>query len=121
MGYYANAALERSYRERSCCGYPSREETLTYYLEDLQAMLSPRCDAARYTGVKGRYRYYEVLWAAAPGERDIYAAIAEVEALLHCEAYRYLRYFLRDFPVEKSRKGMEWGKEFHGTTRNFAI
>lgn len=41
MGYYANAALERSYRERSCCGYPIREETLTYYLEDLQAMLSP--------------------------------------------------------------------------------
>ena len=87
MGYYANAALERSYRERSCCGYPSREETLTYYLEDL--MLSPHCDAARYAGVKGRYRYYEVLWAAAPSERDIYAAIAEVEALLHCEAYRY--------------------------------
>ena len=79
MGYYANAALERSYRERSCCGYPSREETLTYYLEDLQAMLSPRCDAARYAGVKGRYRHYEVLWAAAPGERDICAAIAEVE------------------------------------------
>lgn len=24
MGYYANAALERSYRERSCCGYLSR-------------------------------------------------------------------------------------------------
>ena len=41
MGYYANAALERSYQERSCCSYPSREETLTYYLEDLQAMLSP--------------------------------------------------------------------------------
>ena len=60
MGYYANAALERSYQERSCCGYPSREETLTYYLEDLQAMLSPHCDAARYAGVKGRYRYYEV-------------------------------------------------------------
>ena len=91
MGYYANAALERPYQERSCCGYPSREETLTYYLEDLQAMLSPRCDAARYAGVKGRYRYYEVLWAA----------IAEVEALLHCEAYRYgsaigiVPYFLR--------------------------
>ena len=33
----------------------------------------------------------------------------------------YLRYFLWDFPVEKSRKGTEWGKEFHGTTRNFAI
>ncbi|RHP74056.1 hypothetical protein DXA48_07815 [Ruminococcus sp. OF02-6] len=31
------------------------------------------------------------------------------------------RYFLRDFPGEKSRKGTEWGKEFHGTTRNFAI
>ena len=42
-----------------------------------------------------------VLWAAAPGERDICAAIAEVEALLHCEAYRYgsaigiVPYFLR--------------------------
>ena len=68
MGYYANAALERSYQERSCCGYPSREETLTYYLEDLQARLSTHCDAARYTGVKGRYRYYEVPWAAAPCE-----------------------------------------------------
>ncbi|RHP78611.1 hypothetical protein DXA36_32195 [Eisenbergiella sp. OF01-20] len=33
----------------------------------------------------------------------------------------YLRYFLRDFPVEKSRNGRAWGKEFHGTTRNFAI
>ena len=31
------------------------------------------------------------------------------------------RYFLRDFPVEKSRIGKEWRKEFHGTTRNFAI
>lgn len=87
MGYYANAALERSYQERSCCGYPSREETLTYYLEDLQAMLSPRCDAARYAGVKGRYRYYEVPWAAAPSERDICAAIAEVEHLLARERY----------------------------------
>ena len=86
MGYYANAALERSYRERSCCGYPSREETLTYYLEDL--MLSPRCDAARYAGVKGRYRYYEVPWAAAPSEWDICAAIAEVEHLLARERFR---------------------------------
>lgn len=34
MGYYANAALERPYQERSCCGYPSREETLAYYLEE---------------------------------------------------------------------------------------
>ena len=86
MGYYANAALERSYRERSCCGYPSREETLTYYLEDL--MLSPHCDAARYAGVKGRYRYYEVPWAAAPSEWDICAAIAEVEHLLARERFR---------------------------------
>lgn len=101
MGYYANAALEQSYQERSCCGYPSREETLSYYLENLQAMLSPRCDAARYAGVEGRYRYYEVPWAAVPGERDICAAIAEVEALLRREAYRYgstigiVPYFLR--------------------------
>lgn len=101
MGYYANAALERSYQARSCCGYPSRKETLTYYLEDLQAMLSPHCDTAKYVGVKGRYRYYEAPWAAVPGERDICAAIAEVENLLRCEAYRYgsaigiVPYFLR--------------------------
>lgn len=87
MGYYANAALERSYRERSCCGYPSREETLTYYLEDLQGMLSPRCDVARYAGVKGRYRHYEVPWAAAPSEWDICAAIAEVEHFLARERF----------------------------------
>lgn len=101
MGYYANAALERSYQERSYRGCASREETLMYYLEDLQAMLSPHCDAAKYAGVEGRYRYYEAPWAAAPSERDICAAIAEVETLLHCEAYRYgstigiVPYFLR--------------------------
>ena len=78
MGYYTTAALEQVPSERVYRGCASREETLTYYLEDLQAMLSPQSDAARYTGVKGRYRYYEVLWAAAPGERDICAAIAEV-------------------------------------------
>lgn len=47
----------------------------------------PHCDAARYAGVKGRYRYYEVPWAAAPSERDICAAIAEVEHLLARERF----------------------------------
>ena len=47
----------------------------------------PHCDAARYAGVKGRYRYYEVPWAAAPSERDICAAIAEVERLLARERF----------------------------------
>lgn len=87
MGYYTTAALEQVSSERVYRGCASREETLTYYLEDLQAMLSPCCDAARYTGVKGRYRYYEVPWAAAPCERDICAAIAEVEHLLARERY----------------------------------
>lgn len=101
MGYYTTAALEQVSSERVYRGCASREETLTYYLEDLQAMRSPQSDAARYTGVKGRYRYYEVPWAAAPCERAICAAIAEVEALLRCEAYRYgsaigiVPYFLR--------------------------
>ena len=64
-------------------------------------MLSPQSDTARYAGIKGRYRYYEVPWATVPGDRDICAAIAEVEALLRCEAYRYgsaigiVPYFLR--------------------------
>ena len=86
MGYYTTAALEQVPSERVYRGCASREETLTYYLEDLQAMLSPRCDAARYAGVKGRYRYYEVPWAA-PSERDICAAIAEVEHLLARERF----------------------------------
>lgn len=88
MGYYTTAALEQVPSERVYRGCASREETLTYYLEDLQAMLSPHCDAARYVGVKGRYHYYEVLWAAAPGERDICAAIVEVEHLLARERFR---------------------------------
>lgn len=87
MGCYTTAALEQVPSERVYRGCTSREETLTYYLEDLQAMLSPRCDAARYTGVKGRYHYYEVPWAAAPSERDICAAIVEVEHLLAREHF----------------------------------
>lgn len=87
MGYYANAALEQAYPERVYRGCAGREETLSHYLEDLQAMLSPQSDAARYAGVKGRYHYYELPWAAAPGERDICAAIAEVERLLVRERY----------------------------------
>ena len=87
MGYYANAALEQAYPERVYRGCAGREETLSYYLEDLQAMLSPRSDTARYAGVKGRYHYYELPWAAAPSERDISAAIAEVERLLARERY----------------------------------
>ena len=87
MGYYTTAALEQVPSERVYRGCASREETLTYYLEDLQAMLSPQNDAARYAGVKGRYHYYEVPWAAAPSERDICAAIAEVEPLLARERF----------------------------------
>jgi len=87
MGYYTTAALEQVPSERVYRGCASREETLTYYLEDLQAMLSPHCDAAKYAGVEGRYRYYEVPWAAAPCGRDICAAIAEVERLLARERF----------------------------------
>lgn len=87
MGYYANAALERTPSERIYRGCAGREETLSYYLEDLQAMRSPHSDTARYAGVRGRYRYYELPWAAASGERDVCAAIAEVERLLARERY----------------------------------
>ena len=87
MGYYTTAALEQAHPDRVYRGCASREETLSYYLEDLQAMLSPQTDTARYVGVKGRYRYYELPWAAAPSDRDICAAIAEVERLLARERY----------------------------------
>ena len=87
MGYYTTAALEQAHPERVYRGCAGREETLSYYLEDLQAMLSPHSDIAKYAGVKGRYRYYELPWVAAPSERDICAAIAEVERLLARERY----------------------------------
>ncbi|TDA20588.1 phosphoglycerate mutase [Extibacter muris] len=36
--------------------------------------------------------------------------------------YLFHSYPIRDnFGGETRRKGMEWGKEFHGTTRNFAF
>ena len=87
MGYYANAALEQAPSKRVYRGCASREETLSYYLEDLQAMLSPHSDTARYAGIKGRYRYYELPWVAGPSERDICAAIVEAERLLARERY----------------------------------
>ena len=48
-------------------------------------------------------------------KRQVYRN-TEIKTILFI-SYPFLsdpRYFLRDFPVEKSRKGMEWGKEFHG-------
>jgi len=94
MGYYPNRAIEEQeaaaqmYVDRT---YPSRRETLEYYLEDLNGMLErldemrphdpmhPKYDKYFYS--KGKYRYYEVLWGN-PTVEDILAAIAEVKDLI---------------------------------------
>jgi len=103
MGYYPNRAIEEQeaaaqmYVDRT---YPSRRETLEYYLEDLTGMLE-RLDEMRphdpmhpqydkFFCSTGRYRYYEVMWAEdpAPTVEDVLAAIAEVKDLiwmLDCE------------------------------------
>ncbi|ERI73693.1 hypothetical protein CLOSYM_04721 [[Clostridium] symbiosum ATCC 14940] len=56
------------------------------------------------------------------GNRTVYRN-TEIKTILFISYpfLSYLRYFLRDFPVEKSPKGTKWGKEFHGTTRNPAF
>lgn len=76
MGYFSRKAAElhdRGWPDRS---YPSRRETLQYYLEDLTQALEILNDSRpqdrlhqlydRNFYSNGRYRYYEVLWAERP-------------------------------------------------------
>ena len=77
-------------REDRC--YPSRRETLEYYLEDLTSALEslsgtcphdpmdPAFDEIFYSN--GRYRYNEVLWADHVTVQDLLAAITEVKELI---------------------------------------
>jgi len=95
MCYFPNRAIKEEeeaaaqmYVDRT---YPSRRETLEYYLEDLTGMLErldemrphdpthPKYDKFFYS--KGKYRYYEVLWGK-PTVEDVLAAIAEVKDLI---------------------------------------
>lgn len=78
--------------QRVYAGWPSRRETLMYYLEDLIAalekkdearthdVLSPDFDRDFYSD--GRYRYYEVLNAGQITVQDLLCAIAEVKEKL---------------------------------------
>ena len=78
--------------QRVYAGWPSRRETLMYYLEDLIAalekkdearthdVLSPDFDRDFYSD--GRYRYYEVLNAGRTTVQDLLCAIAEVKEKL---------------------------------------
>jgi len=74
--------------ERADLGYPSPQETLHYYLEDLTAALErlgetrprhpmdPEFDRSFYS--TGRYHYYEVL-SVQHTVQDLLCAIREVE------------------------------------------
>lgn len=95
MGYFSNYTPDSNPTglfERSVCSYPSRLETLNYYLDDLTSALEtvdqnrphnqlhPEYDRCFYSS--GRYRYYEVLWAEQVSVQDLLAAIAEVQELI---------------------------------------
>ena len=95
MGYFSNYTPDSNPTglfERSVCGYPSRLETLNYYLVFLiyaletvylnlpHMQLDPDFDSCFYSS--GRYRYYEVLWAEQVSVQDLLAAIAEVQELI---------------------------------------
>lgn len=95
VGYYSNRSIGKqeemamTYIDRS---YPSRRETLEYYLEDLTnflASMEKECPHDRayseYGGnccSTGRYRYYEVLWAPDCTKQDVLAAIEEVRSMI---------------------------------------
>ena len=94
MGYFSNLAITRrtGTSGREDRSYPSRRETLEYYLEDLTSALEslsgtrphdpmdPAFDEIFYSN--GRYRYNEVLWADHVTVQDILAAITEVKELI---------------------------------------
>ena len=95
MSYFSNYAIdygEAAAFERSTRGYPTRRETLNYYLDDLTAMLEqldedrphdllhPEYD--KFFHSTGRYRYFEVLWADQVTVQDLLVAIAEVRELI---------------------------------------
>lgn len=95
MGYFSECAIDyakaASY-ERVDYSYPTKQETLNYYLEDLTSALEkldeerphdplhPEYD--RYFYSAGEYRYFEVLWAERVTVQDLLAAIAEVQELI---------------------------------------
>lgn len=95
MGYFSECAIDyvqsASY-ERVDYSYPTKQETLNYYLEDLTSALEkldeerphdplhPEYD--RYFYSTGKYRYFEVLWAERVTVQDLLAAIAEVQELI---------------------------------------
>lgn len=102
MGYFSNYTPDSNPTglfERSVCSYPSRLETLNYYLDDLTSALEtvdqnrphnqlhPEYDRCFYSS--GRYRYYEVLWAEQVSVQDLLAAIAEVQELIRNASYDY--------------------------------
>ena len=89
MGYFSNLAITRrtSTSGREDRSYPSRRETLEYYLEDLSLSgarphdpMDPAFDGIFYSN--GRYRYNEVLWADHVTVQDILTAVAEVKELI---------------------------------------
>ena len=94
VGYFSNCAIdheEAAAFERAAGSYPTRQETLNYYLETLTMALeelggghphdpfpSEYDSSSRPTR---RYRYFEVPWAK-PTVQDLLAAIAEVRELI---------------------------------------
>jgi len=78
--------------QRIYAGWPSKRETLTYYLEDLESKLQqldktrshdPYDESFDRTFYSyARYHYYEVLWAKHITVQDILYAIAEVREKL---------------------------------------
>lgn len=95
MGYFSEYAIDyakaASY-ERVDHSYPTKQETLNYYLEDLTSALEQLDEACPHGPLHpeygrsfystGKYRYFEVLWAEQVTVQDLFAAITEVQELI---------------------------------------
>ena len=90
MGYFSKLNLEMQERVHIDRSYPSRCETLGYYMEDLTYALENRGVSvealARSTqnglidfyNPRARYHYFSVLWASDYTINDLIMAVGEV-------------------------------------------
>ena len=94
MGYFSDLNLEIREQVQIDRTYPSRCETLSYFMENLTDALEARgvsvealAQSARnglidYYNPRSRYRYFSVLYAENHSLFDLIAAVGEVAFLL---------------------------------------
>lgn len=120
MGYFSNIDIVRE-KEWIDLSYPTRRETLGWFMEDLVSALEERNISvaelvsrtenglADYYDPRARYHYFSVLWADdRVSDDDLILAVGEVA---HCLKEKYGAKHQQELQIRtgKTRKGMEEG------------